>query len=575
MPENQQEQEEKKKQEERRRRTERFMAVTVIIYIIVASCLTASFCLFKPPPVIPTVRGGWEIPVLLTPDDQTYEIKVSGKDLKARINKGSIAITNDAVLFEISPFNIAPSGRRNKNNSPNPGPPGFSDSIRMNSVPAIIAVGDGKYYTRAYLPHGWELRFSDFTNVKTSMKTGESRPLDALEFVEELEDGAEYTLILEGRRIPAILFLDPRPFIEPQGENPFKLLNDRAPAGSPITFELDYMEEIDREARISVLFHSGTEVCAAHDLILSRKTGEAGSRGAVAMPGPTMPSLFGAPYLALAMITRESGETVVALNNVYSTNKWWGAICGITVVVGLYVLGMAFLRGQPFPREKNKDRHEKWWDLNLWQKATRMPFIFALSKAGRFRISNAQIQVWTIIVIFAITFVIITTREFLPITAQMLWLLGISGVTMLFAKLDREVKRKRIPEKYTRSILFNRIPRYRDLITTGEVLNLYQVQIAAFTVVAGVYVIWVLLLRGYFPELDQNLLILMGISGGTYVLGEAISKNRWDNIDEKVKKLDEIENFITDKRYIEEGWTIKKLNKEIEETRKGLCDLKR
>jgi len=169
------------------------------------------------------------------------------------------------------------------------------------------------------------------------------------------------------------------------------------------------------------------------------------------------------------------------------------------------------------------------------------PLDFAVTPVGRYSVSLAQILFWTLIVLFAFVYVYMSRGEALTITTQMLILLGVSGTTSIAAKVNAMAKIPDIPDKYLEGITRDRKPRIGDMLSVGGVPNIFKFQIVGFTLVAGVYVVVELLETASFPELDQNLLVLIGISGGMYVANELATKGDWTKLDGRLQAVKEKE----------------------------------
>ena len=141
---------------------------------------------------------------------------------------------------------------------------------------------------------------------------------------------------------------------------------------------------------------------------------------------------------------------------------------------------------------------------------------------------------------------------------QMLTLLGISGATSVVSKAAAVTRLREIPDEYIKDIKKDRIPHFRDLFCIGDIPNIFKFQIFAFTLLAGSLVIRELLRSGNFPTLEQNLLTLMGISGGVYIANELATKNVWEKLqklinehDKKKKEVVELDGLKSKKTVVE------------------------
>ena len=103
------------------------------------------------------------------------------------------------------------------------------------------------------------------------------------------------------------------------------------------------------------------------------------------------------------------------------------------------------------------------------------------------------------------------TGEPLAITWQVLALVGIAGTGSLAARFVS------ITQERTPVLTNEHAPHFRDLFKTDGVLDLYKLQMFVFTVFTAGFVIARIIIDKAFPVLDENLLLLLGISNGIYV----------------------------------------------------------
>jgi hypothetical protein len=228
-----------------------------------------------------------------------------------------------------------------------------------------------------------------------------------------------------------------------------------------------------------------------------------------------------------------------------SAAAFWGVV---TVLLLLGVL--ALLKPNPFSNDSrfsDDARHREWTEQAKLKRFLLYPLNFAITPISTYSISAVQVVFWTLIIIFAAVFVFVTHSDFLPITDQVLILLGISGGTALAAKANALMKSKDIPKEYFSDIKRSRFPKLRDLVTIGGVPNIFKFQIFAFTLINGVIVLKELCSAFAFPVIPTEQLTLMGISSAIYLGNEVTMENVWEKIEEKVKKAEEIQNKQSDK----------------------------
>jgi|GEM_PF-5782422 len=134
-----------------------------------------------------------------------------------------------------------------------------------------------------------------------------------------------------------------------------------------------------------------------------------------------------------------------------------------------------------------------------------------LKHSGRYSLSNVQVCMWTMLVLFALCYVWYATGEILTISSGVLILLGISGVTTVTARTLEALQAPKdniAPEAASA----------RDLITSEDGnIDLVRFQMLAFTIFTWIYAFVSVLKSEGLPEIPENLYLLMGISNATYV----------------------------------------------------------
>jgi hypothetical protein len=227
-----------------------------------------------------------------------------------------------------------------------------------------------------------------------------------------------------------------------------------------------------------------------------------------------------------------------------SAAVFWGIV---TVLLLLGVL--ALLKPNPFSNDSrfaDDARHSEWTGQAKLKRFLLYPLNFAITPISTYSISAVQVVFWTFIIIFAAAFVFVTQSDFLPITEQVLILLGISGGTALAAKANALMKSKDIPKEYFSGIQRSRFPKLRDFVTVGGIPNIFKFQIFAFTLINGVIVLKELCSAFAFPVIPPEQLTLMGISSAIYLGNEVTMENVWEKIEKKVEKADKIQDKQSD-----------------------------
>lgn len=131
---------------------------------------------------------------------------------------------------------------------------------------------------------------------------------------------------------------------------------------------------------------------------------------------------------------------------------------------------------------------------------------------GRYSLSNLQVLMWSLLVLFSLTFAWVTTGELLLLSNDVLKMLGIVGGSSVLA---RALERMRPPETPRAE------PDKKDLVADPDgKFDLLRFQMLAFTLFSLVYSLASVLRSDGLPELPESLYWLMGISNSTYVAGK-------------------------------------------------------
>lgn len=232
---------------------------------------------------------------------------------------------------------------------------------------------------------------------------------------------------------------------------------------------------------------------------------------------------------------QEKGEVRTVTLHPDIANRIRGAFWG---VIGLLLsLSLTVLIGIYLPPEPRGSRKGESWPKHTPLYHT----LFAITRTAdkRYSISALQMLIWTCIATYSISYVWSMTGAVVQITPQMLALLGIGGLTAVLARFSSPTSSS-IPKDYLRLLQDERHPKLRDFVTAGDEPSIYKFQMLVFTVLSAGIVAWEVTRAYVFPELPNELVLLMGISNGTYVLGSANSK-----VDEK-ELLDKIKGIVKD-----------------------------
>jgi hypothetical protein len=183
------------------------------------------------------------------------------------------------------------------------------------------------------------------------------------------------------------------------------------------------------------------------------------------------------------------------------------------------------------------------------------------SKDGFYSLGKSQMAFWGLLVVLTFVGVLFVTGTMERIPAQVLILLGISGATGLGAVVIgenkktiresenqatitklREEQEKLEKEQLTASATFPQVSKdrlaaiklnlgalsnqaqlvetgqfWRDILDDGNGLSFHRLQVVIWTVVLGSIFVWSVAQVMSMPEFPETLLVLMGISNGTYL----------------------------------------------------------
>ncbi len=137
-------------------------------------------------------------------------------------------------------------------------------------------------------------------------------------------------------------------------------------------------------------------------------------------------------------------------------------------------------------------------------------------KRKPFSLSRTQMAFWTVIVAFSFTYIYFITGEMPDVTQGTLILLGISSSTTLGGSLidsnDVTSNSQNAPADRCCSQGF-----LKDILSDGGILGIHRLQNVLFTVILGIIYVTKALGNLEMTEFSTNLLLLMGISSGTYL----------------------------------------------------------
>jgi hypothetical protein len=149
--------------------------------------------------------------------------------------------------------------------------------------------------------------------------------------------------------------------------------------------------------------------------------------------------------------------------------------------------------------------------------------------SGRLSLSNFQVLVWSVIVLFAYIFVWITTGFVLEVANDILGLLGISTVTTAVAKGVAVTKQRdqkgvgpgeTVAEPVTAQSNGHTILALSELVSSEGRLDVLRFQMLGFNMFAWIYTLSVVLYTQALPTIPESLFLLLGISNGGYIGGK-------------------------------------------------------
>lgn len=137
------------------------------------------------------------------------------------------------------------------------------------------------------------------------------------------------------------------------------------------------------------------------------------------------------------------------------------------------------------------------------------------AEGGPYSLGKSQMAFWGLLVLLAFVGVWLLTDTMERIPSQVLILLGISGATGLGAVLIGANK----PGEAAANSVRKSSPRdfFRDICSDGDGPSLHRLQVVAWTIVLGAVFVRAVSQAITMPEFAETLLVLMGISNGTYL----------------------------------------------------------
>jgi hypothetical protein len=135
-----------------------------------------------------------------------------------------------------------------------------------------------------------------------------------------------------------------------------------------------------------------------------------------------------------------------------------------------------------------------------------------MGKLAPYSLARTQLAFWSFIIVFSFLYIYIVTGEIPPITGSTLILLTISMTTTVGARL---IDTSKNPENKMYSDGSEGF--FRDIISDHNNVSIHRFQMVVWTLVLGVFFLRSVTKSLSMPQFDDSMLILMGISNGTYL----------------------------------------------------------
>lgn len=140
-----------------------------------------------------------------------------------------------------------------------------------------------------------------------------------------------------------------------------------------------------------------------------------------------------------------------------------------------------------------------------------------------YSMARTQLAFWTLIVSVSYIFIALVTGELAPLSTSTLVLLGVSGATTATAALidsndilNNAVRHQNTDE--TKGWL-------TDLLSDNNGISVHRFQMLVFNMILGIFFLQQVFTYLHMPEFGNNMLVLLGISNGTYA-GIKILENK-------------------------------------------------
>lgn len=150
-----------------------------------------------------------------------------------------------------------------------------------------------------------------------------------------------------------------------------------------------------------------------------------------------------------------------------------------------------------------------------WQRISEHMLAVIANPEGIASLSQFQVMLWTLVVAGSAVYVMVLSGNLIPISAQMLTLLGIAGGTQILASVDRVKPPAGTPYPPPAK------PEWSQMLVDKYScdIDVTRVQMFIFTLITAVFVAVQVIATYSIPTIDDNFMVLMGISNGVYLAG--------------------------------------------------------
>ncbi len=153
-------------------------------------------------------------------------------------------------------------------------------------------------------------------------------------------------------------------------------------------------------------------------------------------------------------------------------------------------------------------------------------------KLAPYSLARTQMAFWTVIILISIFWIWYDQGIFVEITSQVLVLIGISAGTTITANLidNADLKDASITTRHQDTSSSNNI--LLNIVSDQNGLSIHRFQNVIFSMAIGCYFLFEVFTNSKIPTLNENLMVLMGISASTYL---AIKKGENSSLRDEIK----------------------------------------